>query len=200
LRQLQVPSTFLKLKIGGGYILRASRKNRPLRRFGGQKKRPRPGHEFGAEGNGTSTWDVAPSGRSSKTHKIARLVPRKAGLLFAAHHSFCFSSPLFPSELLERSSKRSAPLGRSCPVLLSVFAAGAVAMPCTLSLGACSLLLRKAASARISRTAFKQPQLIHEGSRCIPSALCPSRRSRQGTRRKSKDLRDAVARASHRRH
>ncbi|MGX9428862.1 MULTISPECIES: hypothetical protein [Bradyrhizobium] len=29
---------------------------------------------------------------------------------------------LFPSELLERSSKRSAPLARSCPILLSFFA------------------------------------------------------------------------------
>src|SRR4029079_1647311 len=37
-------------------------------------------------------------------------------------HPFCFSSALFPSELLERSSKRSAPLARSCPILLSFFA------------------------------------------------------------------------------
>src|SRR3954466_5167923 len=37
-------------------------------------------------------------------------------------HPFCFSCALFPSELLERSSKRSAPLARSCPVLLSFFA------------------------------------------------------------------------------
>jgi hypothetical protein len=37
-------------------------------------------------------------------------------------HPFCFSCALFPSELLERSSKRSAPLAKSCPVLLSFFA------------------------------------------------------------------------------
>src|SRR6185369_14044089 len=37
-------------------------------------------------------------------------------------HPFCFSFALLPSELLERSSKRSAPLARSCPILLSVFA------------------------------------------------------------------------------
>jgi len=37
-------------------------------------------------------------------------------------HPFCFSFALLPSELLERSSKRSAPLARSCPVLLSFFA------------------------------------------------------------------------------
>jgi hypothetical protein len=45
-----------------------------------------------------------------------------SGVIAEAIYSFCFSSALFPSELLERSSKRSAPLARSCPILLSFFA------------------------------------------------------------------------------
>ena len=49
--------------------------------------------------------------------------PRKRSAGSAVYiHPFCFSFALLPSELLERSSKRSAPLARSCPVLLSFFA------------------------------------------------------------------------------
>src|SRR4051812_31182405 len=48
--------------------------------------------------------------------------PRLQAGLCCIVHPFCFSSALLSSELLERSSKRSAPLARSCPVLLSVFA------------------------------------------------------------------------------
>src|SRR3954447_4100076 len=65
----------------------------------------------------------APVPRQGLRHKacstaVAR--KRRAGVCCIIH-PFCFSCALFPSELLERSSKRSGPLARSCPVLLSFF-------------------------------------------------------------------------------
>src|SRR4029079_14922022 len=52
----------------------------------------------------------------------SNLMQRAAGT-----QSFCFSTALFPSELLERSLNRSAPLARSCPILLSFFASSLAA-------------------------------------------------------------------------
>ena len=60
--------------------------------------------------------------RAGATSGPVALDPAAACMETPVVHPFCFSCALLPSELLERSSKRSAPLARSCPVLLSVFA------------------------------------------------------------------------------
>jgi len=60
--------------------------------------------------------------RAGATSGPVALDPAAACMETPVVHPFCFSCALLPSELLERSSKRSAPLARSCPILLSFFA------------------------------------------------------------------------------
>lgn len=76
----------------------------------------------------------------------------------------CFSSAVFPSELFERSSKRSAPFARSCPVLLSVFASS-LAAASRKSLPACSPasddLLFSSIVASLAKTTLVPEMLRH---------------------------------------
>src|SRR3954469_4800456 len=66
---------------------------------------------------------IAPLPRQALRHKAgSRGLHGNAAPDLLYSYPFCFSCALLPSELLERSSKRSAPLARSCPVLLSFFA------------------------------------------------------------------------------
>lgn len=59
---------------------------------------------------------------SAKANPLKRDARADLPIVLCCFHPSCFSSALFPSELFERSSKRSAPLARSCPILLSFFA------------------------------------------------------------------------------